>query len=202
MPICPQNGSLDHSLHSIRLRTADGRPGLLVRLQWDDRLRAALHAAEGLGYLHSHSPQPLPHGAVQPSNILIAEEQGRKSFHLADSCLGIIAQPVGVLCSRSILFTISLNARRLTVACGCVSGKQWHALWLLIGQSASCRVADMPPCDALPSVKTRVQSSSRPGTLLGTAQLSLQNPRCCQTDWTPQPHSCCNIIACIVSIRS
>ena len=86
-----QNGSIEDGLRFRRLRGVDGAPGRFVRLDWGDRVRAAAQAAAGLQHLHTHAPGPLVHGGLQPSNILVAEGQGRKSFHLSDCCLAAVA---------------------------------------------------------------------------------------------------------------
>ncbi|KAK9810786.1 hypothetical protein WJX73_007231 [Symbiochloris irregularis] len=136
-----QLGSLDDSLRFRRLPTADGRPGVFIRLEWGDRLRAALHAARGLGYLHSHSPQQLAHGAVQPSNVLIAEDdQGRKAFHLADSCLGVIAQQAE---SRGAYQDPSLDPSAGPSAQGDIYALGQTMLQLLTGLEAHLGLHDM-----------------------------------------------------------
>ncbi|XP_059458942.1 LRR receptor-like serine/threonine-protein kinase IOS1 isoform X3 [Corylus avellana] len=56
-------------------------------LNWEDRLRIALDAAQGLEYLHHGCKPPIIHGDVKPTNILLTENLCAK---LADCSLSKI----------------------------------------------------------------------------------------------------------------
>lgn len=68
-PLSAQNGSVDDALHGRRPPGAAGP----VRLDWSARTRIASEAAAALQSLHAAHPQPIVHGRLQPSAILLDE---------------------------------------------------------------------------------------------------------------------------------
>ncbi|KAM0890699.1 hypothetical protein ACQ4PT_026867 [Festuca glaucescens] len=63
-----ENGSLDRWLHH---REREGAP---APLDWPTRLTIAIDSAKGLSYMHHNCAQPIVHGYVRSSNILLDPE--------------------------------------------------------------------------------------------------------------------------------